>query len=138
MKKLIVIAAAVSALALLACGPGEGFDAGDEDLDAGTHADAATAQCPTTGGACGNVTIDGECRSSNELFLYCDENDQLQCLNCKTAAGGPYTCGLFNATYGYDCLAPAGHSCDPNFPCATCGDGCLSTLTCNPSTNKCE
>jgi len=131
MKKLLVVAAAAGALCLLACGPGDGFDAGDE-ADAGHGTDAAVAQCPTTGGAC---TVGPLSSCQGDLLLYCDASDKLACDNCKTLAGGPFSCAEYNATYGYECLHGVGQSCSADFP--TSGEGCLPSLTCNAS-NKCE
>lgn len=130
MKKLIVIMAAVGALGWLACGPDEGTDAGD-DFDSGS-ADAGP-QCPATGGAC-TVGPLSECQGN--LLLYCDVNDKLQCDNCSTLSGGPFTCASYNATYGFECLHGVGQACSPDFPAS--GEGCLANLTCNASTNKCE
>jgi hypothetical protein len=65
------------------------------------------------GGACGSVTVQGQCTGS--VLEYCDPNSgqlyEEDCAQIVPDGGDVYACQLIDASYGYDCAAPAGKSC---------------------------
>ncbi|MFH1808988.1 MAG: hypothetical protein ABIJ09_09605 [Pseudomonadota bacterium] len=109
---------------LVACPPPAGDDAGTGDAGptdrAGT--DTGTTEAGFDSGcsaACGTITVEGVCQGT--LLRFCDNNCLVE-RDCATAAGGPFTCGLYGAFN--ECLAGLSQACEPDYwncdPATTC------------------
>lgn len=110
------------------CAPTDGgivYDAGARDTArpdvAGTDTARPDSARPDTtvaadgGGceSCGDVTFYGACQTNT--LVWCGTDNCLHGVDC-TAGDPALHCALFNASWGFDCLAGVGQQCDPNYP----------------------
>ncbi|MCP4504290.1 MAG: hypothetical protein GY822_30595 [Deltaproteobacteria bacterium] len=135
----------VGCAAGLTCGATRVCEAGTPPL--GQEGDACDAQSPCdTGlfcnsiglcevevGACGNVTLKGEC--NGDVLSYCSD-EQLVTRDCTTQyPDNPASCGLVNAEWGFDCLVDDDATCryvsgpdeTPFYAFCNEGSGCTFT-----------